>query len=73
MPDLDSHLAKENDLVLPLLWTTPGVSVAELLGGLHELLGHAEHPAEDVGADCGGHGCACGEADDPSAVRRHGG
>ena len=60
----DSHLAKENDLVLPLLAATPGISVAELLGGLHELLGHAEHPAPDVGAGCSGHGCACGGADD---------
>ena len=35
----DNHLAKENDLVLPLLLRTPGVSVADLLGGMHELLG----------------------------------
>lgn len=56
----DSHLAKENDLVLPLLAATPGVSVAELLGGMHELLGG--HPDTDE-AGCGGHTCTCGEAD----------
>ena len=37
----DSHLTKENDLVVPLLARTPGVSVAELLGGMHHLLGDA--------------------------------
>lgn len=35
----DVHLAKENDLVLPLLAADPTVSVAELLHGMHELLG----------------------------------
>jgi hypothetical protein len=35
----ESHLAKENDLVLPLLVADPAVSVASLLGGMHELLG----------------------------------
>lgn len=33
------HLAKENDLVLPLLLDQPDVSVASLLAGMHELLG----------------------------------
>lgn len=33
------HLAKENDQVLPLLVADPDVSVAELLGSLHELVG----------------------------------
>jgi len=36
----ESHLAKENDLVLPLLLADPEVSVAQLLGGMHELLGN---------------------------------
>jgi uncharacterized protein (DUF2249 family) len=75
----DSHLAKENDLVLPLLVETPGVSVADLLGGMHELLGeHAhgegEHAAaghgpaaatEATGATEGGHSCGCHEVDGP--------
>jgi iron-sulfur cluster repair protein YtfE (RIC family) len=33
------HLAKENDLILPLLRDTADVSLAALLGGMHELLG----------------------------------
>ena len=33
------HLAKENEQVLPLLLATPGISVADLLGGMHQLLG----------------------------------
>lgn len=66
-----AHLAKENDLVLPLLAADPAVSVADLLGGMHELLGgphethHAAgHEAEhDAAADgCGGQ-CSCGEAE----------
>ena len=62
----ESHLAKENELVLPLLVTSPDVSVAELLGGMHELLGgdtHADAEAEESG--CGGHSCSCGEVDGP--------
>ncbi len=71
------HLAKENDQVLPLLVGAPDVSVADLLGGMHELLGG--HAAEgDVSAEsagtadedgCGspGHPCECGEADSPAA------
>lgn len=63
----ESHLAKENELVLPLLAADPAVSVAELLGGMHELLGghddHEDHAeqAERQGG-CGGH-CSCGEVD----------
>lgn len=49
-----SHLAKENDLVLPLLVAAPDVSVADLLGGMHELLGgEAQHDHGDHGP--GGH------------------
>ncbi|GAA2137132.1 hypothetical protein GCM10009844_03930 [Nocardioides koreensis] len=65
------HLAKENEQVLPLLVAAPGVSVADLLGGMHELLGGgasgasgAEHGAPDAGHRSGGHECTCGEADD---------
>ena len=67
----DSHLAKENDLVLPLLVETPSVSVADLLGGMHELLGGAHehgHEASAASAEAGqghghGHTCNCGEKD----------
>lgn len=67
----DSHLAKENELVLPLLTASRDVSVAELLDGMHELLGgHDEddHAHADADADAdehgaGGHSCGCGEVD----------
>lgn len=36
----DSHLRKENELILPLLAGNPDVSVAALLGDMRELLGH---------------------------------
>ena len=35
----ESHLAKENDQILPLLAEAPGVSLAGALEGMHELLG----------------------------------
>ena len=65
----DSHLAKENDQILPLLAGSPGVSLAGALAGMHELLGGHDHAEEDEevsspegGSSCGG-GCACGESD----------
>jgi uncharacterized protein (DUF2249 family) len=69
----DSHLGKENTLVLPLLVGAPDVSVAELLGGMHELLGaetHGDHDREhgQAGAaetGCGAHTCTCGDVDGP--------
>ncbi|HEX6139620.1 MAG TPA: hemerythrin domain-containing protein [Candidatus Limnocylindria bacterium] len=35
----ESHLVKENDLLIPALAADPQISLAELLGGMHELLG----------------------------------
>ncbi|MGZ4615553.1 MAG: DUF2249 domain-containing protein [Actinomycetes bacterium] len=66
----ESHLGKENDLVLPLLTSASDVSVAELLGGMHELLGAEtggghEHGQAAGDAGCGGHACTCGEVDGP--------
>ncbi len=68
-----SHLGKENEQVLPLLSASPDVSVADLLGGMHELLGgHAEGgepsdpeaaPEAAHGHGAGGHSCGCGEVD----------
>jgi uncharacterized protein (DUF2249 family) len=58
----DTHLAKENDQVLPLLVADPDVSVVDLLGGMHELLGGAA-ASDESGCGAGGHGCACGEED----------
>lgn len=60
----DSHLTKENELVLPLLTTATDVSLSELLAGMHELLGVEAHDsggAEPAGS--GGHSCTCGEVD----------
>ena len=44
----DDHLRKENELVLPLLVSSPDVSVAALLAGMHEL---AAGQAVTVGTD----------------------
>jgi uncharacterized protein (DUF2249 family) len=60
-----AHLAKENELILPLLAAAPDVALADVLAGMHELLGgssksgHAGHPRAD------GHSCDCGEVDGP--------
>lgn len=54
----ESHLAKENEQVIPLLVGAPDVSVAELLDGVHELLG-----GEEKEAGCGG-SCGCNEEDE---------
>ena len=58
---VEAHLAKEDDLLLPLLASAPGVSLADLVAGVHELL---EHTDDDAGG-CSGHTCACGEAGPP--------
>jgi uncharacterized protein (DUF2249 family) len=63
----ESRLAKENDLVLPLLASSPDVSVAELLEGMHELLGGDSKPGDaEAESGCGGHSCGCGEVDGPA-------
>lgn len=68
----EAHLAKENDQILPLLVASPTVSVAELLGGMHELLGGDDHdPAaveDEASGGCGteGHACGCEESGGPA-------
>ncbi|NJC71950.1 DUF2249 domain-containing protein [Planosporangium thailandense] len=71
-----THLAKENDLILPLLVNAPEVALADLLAGMHDLLGaaHAPHrhapdaPASvDQGGGCGCGGCGCGGGGDRAA------
>ena len=59
----ESHLAKENDQILPLLAEAPGVSLAGALEGMHEH-GAAEASVPVAQGGCGG-GCACGESDGP--------
>jgi uncharacterized protein (DUF2249 family)/iron-sulfur cluster repair protein YtfE (RIC family) len=61
----DSHLAKENDQLIPALVASPTCSVAEMLEGMHELLGgHGSHAAGAVGIEPGAHQCACGGHDE---------
>ncbi|GAB3140773.1 hypothetical protein GCM10027290_12140 [Micromonospora sonneratiae] len=60
------HLAKENNLILPLLLDAPQVSLADLLEGMHEMLGADE--AAGGGCGCGGCGCSQGSADAPAPV-----
>lgn len=64
----ETHLAKENDLVVPLLVAADDVSLATLLDGMHDLIGGDDEPAP---AGCGG-GCGCGgdaaPTDAPAAV-----
>ena len=70
----DSHLVKENEQILPLLAESSEVSLAAILGGMHELLGgrgNADTAAETAqGASeaagqggCGGQ-CGCGHQDE---------
>lgn len=60
------HLAKENDQILPLLVGAADVSVADLLGGMHELLGDSarrDSKAHQAG-DEDGHTCGCHDTED---------
>lgn len=59
----DSHLAKENDQLLPALVSSPRYSVSEMLDGMHELLGGHDAPA-DATTPAAGHQCACGGHDE---------
>jgi uncharacterized protein (DUF2249 family) len=65
----DSHLVKENEQILPLLAESSEVSLAGVLGGMHELLGgHDEGASPGAGAEAGADGgcggeCGCGHQD----------
>lgn len=59
-----SHLAKENDQLIPTLVASPDYSVAEMLDGMHELLGGHGAPAAVASPAAGGHQCACGGHDE---------
>ncbi|BCJ50193.1 hypothetical protein Asp14428_16680 [Actinoplanes sp. NBRC 14428] len=52
-----SHLAKENELVVPLLVGAGEVSLAGLLDGMHDIIGAESAPS---GGGCGCGGCGCG-------------
>lgn len=64
----ESHLAKENELVLPLLVSAPDVSVAQLLGGMHELLGAGEEQGRGHGGAAHDHGDAAHARGDESGT-----
>lgn len=63
----ETHLAKENELILPLLLDADQISLADLLEGMHDLLGSAD---EAGGCGCGSCGCGGdqGRADAPAPV-----
>lgn len=58
----DIHLDHENSQVLPTLAASPDHSVAQLLDGMHEVLGGHEHAGEPDGHDGS---CTCGHVDPP--------
>ena len=62
----DVHLAKENDLILPLIAGDPARSLAAALAGMHELLGPESH--QDAGGGPAAGGCDCGGHDDSDPV-----
>src|SRR5450756_1906875 len=56
----DSHLVKENEQILPLLAESSEISLADILGGMHELLGgHDNNESTDSGAEASAEG-GCG-------------
>lgn len=57
------HLDKENNLVLPLLLGSDGVSVSAALAGMHDLLGAESARSGASGGDGGGCGCGGGHGD----------
>ena len=60
----DSHLRKENELILPLLVAAPGVHLSQLLQQMHvELEGRADGTAQ-APADAP-HDCTCEDTDEP--------
>ncbi len=60
-----AHLTKENELILPLLAAAPDVALADLLTGVHELLGGASESGHTGHSHAGTHSCGCGEVDAP--------
>jgi uncharacterized protein (DUF2249 family)/hemerythrin-like domain-containing protein len=64
----ESHLVKENEQILPLLAGSSEVSLADVLGDMHELLGGQPDEGAGEGTEavseggCAGH-CGCGQQD----------
>lgn len=64
----ETHLTKENEQILPLLALSTDVSLAGVLDGMHDLLGHSHgHSHDEAGApgsgEGAGGGCGCGGED----------
>lgn len=70
----DSHLIKENEQILPLLAESGEVSLADILSGMHELLGGQNHDesadaAAKTTSQSGRAGeCSCGAQDPAGAL-----
>jgi uncharacterized protein (DUF2249 family)/iron-sulfur cluster repair protein YtfE (RIC family) len=67
----DVHMTKENDQILPLLALSSDVSLAEVLDGMHDLLGHSHGDPtapEAGGCGCGDGGCGDGGATGAASV-----
>lgn len=48
-----------------MLAPAPNVDLADLLDGMHDLLGEEGHHTTAAEGGCGGHECSCGEVDAP--------
>lgn len=59
----ESHLVKENELLIPLLCSVPDVALSELLANMEQALADERHEQEPV--QQAGHHCSCGESDEP--------
>ncbi|MEO8517760.1 MAG: DUF2249 domain-containing protein [Dermatophilaceae bacterium] len=66
----DSHLAKENEQILPLLAQSSEVSLAAVLDGMHDLLGRHDDDKDTSPSAEGGCGgtCGCSERDQAGAL-----
>jgi uncharacterized protein (DUF2249 family) len=62
----EAHLAKENDQLLPAL-VAADVDLAQLLDGMHEILG-SPADTDDAHGGCGCGGCGCGGQDGQGAA-----
>ena len=60
-----AHLTKENELILPLLAAAPDVALADLLAGMHQLLGGSSDSGDAGHSHADGHSCGCAELDGP--------
>jgi uncharacterized protein (DUF2249 family) len=59
----DTHVEKENELLLPALAEAGEVSLGDLLAQMHAALGEHQEASADDAAPTGGHSCGCGEHD----------